>query len=120
MSAQTVLDQMFDAIFGTPERPTPKRCDLGVGCDEAGVCYAIAHNQPDQCGRAPDERLPAIQPPDALEASEGICALPFLHNNADIEESSWTFADVTKTDQNHERLDHEAANPQTRNTYGRD
>jgi hypothetical protein len=28
-----------------------QHCTLGVGCDEAGVCYAAAHGQPDQCGR---------------------------------------------------------------------
>lgn len=27
------------------------KCDLGVGCDEAGVCYALANGQPDRCGR---------------------------------------------------------------------
>lgn len=26
-----------------------KPCDLGVGCDEAGVCYASAHDQPERC-----------------------------------------------------------------------
>lgn len=26
-------------------------CTLGEGCDEAGVCYAAAHGQPEQCGR---------------------------------------------------------------------
>lgn len=26
-------------------------CNLGVGCDEAGVCYAVAHGQPEKCGR---------------------------------------------------------------------
>ena len=25
-------------------------CDLGVGCNETGICYAMAHGQPDQCG----------------------------------------------------------------------
>lgn len=24
---------------------------MGVGCEEAGVCYAAAHNQPERCGR---------------------------------------------------------------------
>ena len=28
-----------------------QRCSLGVGCDEYGVCYAIAHGQPEQCGK---------------------------------------------------------------------
>lgn len=27
-------------------------CDMGVGCDEAGVCYAAAHGQPERCPRA--------------------------------------------------------------------
>lgn len=26
-------------------------CNLGVGCDEAGVCYAGAHGTPLECGR---------------------------------------------------------------------
>ncbi|WP_186126417.1 hypothetical protein [Burkholderia gladioli] len=29
-----------------------QRCNLGVGCDEAGVCYALAHGDVSQCGRA--------------------------------------------------------------------
>ncbi|WP_244125347.1 hypothetical protein [Burkholderia gladioli] len=29
-----------------------QRCNLGVGCDEAGVCYASAHGDASQCGRA--------------------------------------------------------------------
>lgn len=26
-------------------------CSLGVGCDEAGVCFAVANERPEQCGR---------------------------------------------------------------------
>lgn len=26
-------------------------CDLGVGCDEVGICYAEAHGTPEKCGR---------------------------------------------------------------------
>lgn len=26
-------------------------CDLGVGCEEYGVCYAEAHGEPERCGR---------------------------------------------------------------------
>jgi hypothetical protein len=26
-----------------------KPCTMGVGCDEAGVCYAAAHGRPDEC-----------------------------------------------------------------------
>lgn len=29
---------------------TERICTLGVGCEQAGVCYAAAHGQPDQCG----------------------------------------------------------------------
>lgn len=29
-----------------------QHCNLGVGCDEAGVCYASAHGDASQCGRA--------------------------------------------------------------------
>jgi hypothetical protein len=25
------------------------KCTMGVGCDEAGVCYAAAHGQPERC-----------------------------------------------------------------------
>ena len=26
-------------------------CDMGVGCEEAGVCYAAVHGEPERCGR---------------------------------------------------------------------
>jgi len=26
------------------------KCDSGMGCVETGVCYAMAHGEPDQCG----------------------------------------------------------------------
>lgn len=26
-------------------------CDMGVGCDEVGACFADRNGQPDQCGR---------------------------------------------------------------------
>lgn len=37
----------------TPAPPTAaeEHCTLGVGCDETGICYADAHDQPEQCGR---------------------------------------------------------------------
>lgn len=43
-------------------------CTLGVGCEQYGVCYAEAHGQPDQCGRA------AASPPpvDRAEAGEPV------------------------------------------------
>ena len=38
-------------------------CNMGVGCDETGMCYALAHDAPERCGRqsAPP---PAAQPTD--------------------------------------------------------
>lgn len=34
-----------------------ERCSMGVGCDEAGVCYAAAYGEPDRC--------PLAAPPSA-------------------------------------------------------
>lgn len=31
-------------------------CNLGVGCDESGVCYADAHGQSEMCGRAGEKQ----------------------------------------------------------------
>lgn len=36
-----------------PTQAAQMNCNMGVGCDEAGVCYADAHGQPEQCGRTP-------------------------------------------------------------------
>lgn len=30
-------------------------CNMGVGCEEAGVCYAAAHGEPDRCGMPNDK-----------------------------------------------------------------
>lgn len=30
-----------------------KPCDMGVGCDEAGMCYASAHGEPERCPLEP-------------------------------------------------------------------
>ena len=36
----------------------PKPCDMGVGCDEAGVCYASAMGEPERCQLLnPDVRI---------------------------------------------------------------
>lgn len=34
-----------------PPRPKAVPCSMGVGCDEAGVCYATAHGRPEMCPR---------------------------------------------------------------------
>lgn len=41
-----------EAVKDFLENCTSERCSLDVGCDEYGVCYAAAHGQPEQCGRA--------------------------------------------------------------------
>lgn len=51
-------------------------CNLGVGCEEYGVCYAEANDRPDQCGRAffPHEFITASIvdiPPDFVPVGEG-------------------------------------------------
>ena len=54
-------------LRGEAEAVTEQRaCTLGVGCDEAGACYADYHGDPSQCGRllgspepAPVEEEPA-------------------------------------------------------------
>lgn len=47
-------------------------CSLGVGCDETGICYAMAHDQPEQCGVTIMDGLDLskIQPLTEAEAEE--------------------------------------------------
>jgi len=47
-------------------------CDLGVGCNETGICYAVAHGQPDKCGVniVDGLNLAAIAPMTEQEADE--------------------------------------------------
>jgi hypothetical protein len=51
--AQAVEDGFFEVgVVGSLEALLPtKPCNMGVGCDEAGVCYADAHGEPNRCGR---------------------------------------------------------------------
>lgn len=37
-------------------------CNLGVGCDEAGVCFAQARGEPNRCGASHAERVGAYAP----------------------------------------------------------
>lgn len=39
------------------------RCDLGVGCEDAGVCYADAHGEPARCGRKGQTVTKVKEPP---------------------------------------------------------
>jgi hypothetical protein len=49
-------------------------CDLGVGCEETGVCYAIAHGQPDKCGAAPPDACECDLEPTPEELDRRRCA----------------------------------------------
>jgi hypothetical protein len=45
-------------------------CNLGVGCEESGMCYAEAHGEPRRCGRGnivqfPSTNVPAHKQQDA-------------------------------------------------------
>ncbi len=47
-------------------------CDLGIGCDEAGVCYAMANGKPEMCPRT-----------TSLAAQDGLVeALTYLESEA--------------------------------------
>jgi hypothetical protein len=42
---------LIDECFAASEAPAPVQpCSLGVGCEEAGKCYAVANGHPEQCG----------------------------------------------------------------------
>ncbi len=43
-------DNLITGEHERQERATIKGCTLGVGCEEAGICYAAANNKPDECG----------------------------------------------------------------------
>lgn len=48
-----ILRRWFNGLkFGNKPAPRPVRstCDMGVGCNEVGICYAAAHGEPDRCG----------------------------------------------------------------------
>ncbi len=40
----------FDAFVAKRAAGSQIVCSLGMGCEEAGMCYAAANNQPEQCG----------------------------------------------------------------------
>ncbi len=68
-------------------KPCTKPCTMGVGCDEAGMCYADAHGQPEQCPRNADEgvkalveRLMACHPPAPNSHMANMVATPILVN----------------------------------------
>lgn len=59
-------------------------CKMGVGCDEVGVCYAVAMGQPEMCAGG-DARIPWIQVIDnALVCSHlGIAHVAEDYNTAE-------------------------------------
>lgn len=42
---------LFCPECGLQHVDAPKACTMAVGCVETGVCYADAHDRPDQCAR---------------------------------------------------------------------
>lgn len=64
-------------ITGVYPNAPADHCSLGVGCDETGICYALYHNQPEQCGRrsSVEPRSDVSNPPKTpviLVAKEGL------------------------------------------------
>lgn len=53
--AQATQDDLRNSLLrGKAQNEEPRvrhLCNMGVGCEEAGICYAEAHGQPEQCGR---------------------------------------------------------------------
>ena len=47
-------DPLLPLLRGVAQEQEPRvkhTCSLGVGCEESGVCYALANGQPEQCGK---------------------------------------------------------------------
>lgn len=71
------------AARGNPARVLPNTpCTMGVGCDEYGVCYADAHNQPEQCPHY------ARRIAELLEALEAI-QLHASNHSGWVEHDAW-------------------------------
>jgi hypothetical protein len=62
--AQAVqVDLRNGLLRGKAQNEEPRvrhSCNIGVGCEETGICYAEANGQPEQCGRPTAE--PVAQP----------------------------------------------------------
>lgn len=49
-------------IRGRAQEEDPRvrhECNMGVGCEEYGVCYASAHGEPERCGRPDGDKYGA-------------------------------------------------------------
>lgn len=70
----SVNEDEVASIPPTHWKPLPEvpmaRCSLGVGCDEAGVCYAAAHGKPEMCGAHEPSSMDAERLDDGGGASE--------------------------------------------------
>lgn len=63
------LGWKVEGLYATPvwskdKAPAPEpapweRCTMGVGCREAGTCYAAAHGEPERCDGEPAEAEPS-------------------------------------------------------------
>ena len=47
------------------------KCNLGVGCGEAGVCYARANGKPEMCGMPNDWPPQSDAPPAGNQQEDG-------------------------------------------------
>lgn len=45
------LQQLLRGRAQEEEPRVRHTCNMGVGCEEYGVCYAAAHGEPERCGR---------------------------------------------------------------------
>jgi hypothetical protein len=57
------VDLRNSLLRGKAQNEEPRvrhSCNMGVGCEETGICYAEANGQPEQCGRPTAE--PVAQP----------------------------------------------------------
>lgn len=54
-------------------------CSMGVGCDEAGVCFAAAHDQPEECPKRIEYLAKAV-----IELSDNVTDRDGLSDQAEI------------------------------------
>lgn len=48
---KTRLAELFRKTARNVQSRVPIVCDMGMGCENVGICYASAMGKPDRCGR---------------------------------------------------------------------
>ncbi len=64
-------------IRGAAQEAEPRvkhTCNMGVGCEEYGICYAMAHGEPDRCGREQAPQPAEVVADDAYSLAHEIWA----------------------------------------------